>query len=60
MLRNFYRDSLFVKNNINIYFDNNFKSKFLKKLLRDKKSLNKQTLFLLCLVYPEFRLDILL
>jgi len=60
MLRNFYRDSLFVKNNINIYFDNNFKSKFWKKLLRDKKSLNKQTLFLLCLVYPEFRLDILL
>ena len=59
-LRSYYKDGLFVKNNLNNYFDNSFKSSFWKKNLKNKKSLNKKFLFLSCLVLPEFRLDILL
>jgi ribosomal protein S4 len=58
-LQTFFKDSLYIKNNLNNYFDNAFKHSFWKKRLQ-VKTLTKKDLFLSCLVLPEFRADILL
>lgn len=59
-LKNSYKSSWSTKNNLNLYFNNSFKNIFWKKALLKKNTMNKRTLFLSCLVYPEFKLDMLL
>lgn len=59
-LRNSYKNSWSTKNNLNLYYNNTFKNIFWKKALKKTTTTNKRSLFLSCLVYPEFKLDILL
>ena len=59
-LINSYKNSWQIKNNLNLYFNNSLKRKFWQKLISKKNIDRKKFLFLNCLVYPEFKIDLLL
>jgi|SaaInlStandDraft_1057018.scaffolds.fasta_scaffold125618_1 ribosomal protein S4 len=59
-VRSFFKDSWLVNSHLNLYYNNAFKKSFWKKILSKTNTINKRMLFLSCLVYPEFKLDMLL